>query len=131
MPKGHRSFEDVEVDTHVGAKLRQARVLKNLTQIGLADLVDLAFQQIQKYEKGANRIGASRLWKFSQILEVPVTYFFEGLESEARMNIHDVDTAETDRRKSLELVRNFYAIKNGRAREAAYHLIRDMAKSAG
>ncbi len=131
MPKSHRSLKDVEVDAHIGAKLRQARILKHFTQSSLADLVGLTFQQIQKYENGKNRIGGSRLWKLSQILEVPVPYFFEELESDTRMNVQDVDTAETTRRKSLELVRNFYAIKNERAREAAYKLIKDMAKSDG
>ena len=128
MPKSHRNLKEVEVDAHVGAKLRQARILKNLTPTKLANLLSLTFQQVQKNEKGANRIGASRLWKLSQILEVPVSYFFEGLESETRMNVHDVDAAKTNRRKSLELVRNFYAIQNERAREAAYQLIKDMAK---
>lgn len=129
MPRERRSAEDAEVDAHVGAKLRQVRILKNKTQMGLARLVGLTFQQLQKYEKGANRIGASRLWHLSQILDVPVSYFFEGLDRGMRINIHDGYAEETNRRKSLELVRNFHAIRDERVREAAYQLIKDLSKS--
>ena len=131
MPDIRRSDEDIEVDVHVGLRLREARTLKKLSQTDLAKLVGLAFQQIQKYENGANRMGASRLWHLSQILELPVSYFFEGLESGKRLDADDAETAENIRRKSLELVRNFYAIKNDGMREAAYQLIRGMAKSGG
>jgi transcriptional regulator with XRE-family HTH domain len=124
-----RSEEDVQVDVHVGVKLRQARILKKLSQTKLGEVVGLTFQQIQKYEKGSNRIGASRLWKLSQILALPVSYFFEGLESGTRLTADDAEVAETNRRKSMELVRNFHSIKNERAREAVYQLIKKMAKS--
>ena len=103
--------------------------MKEFTQTKLGDVIGLTFQQIQKYEKGSNRIGGSRLWKFSQILEVPVSYFFEGLESGPRLNADDAEVALTTRRNSMELVRNFHSIKNERARKAAYHLIKDLAKS--
>ncbi len=131
MPTIRRNEQDIDVDVHVGLKLREARILKNLTQLDLGKLVGLAFQQIQKYEKGANRIGASRLWHLSEILELPVSYFFEGLESGNLVDADDAETAENIRRKSLELVRNFYAIKDDRVREAAYQLIKGMAKSGG
>ncbi len=131
MPTIRRNEQDIDVDVHVGLKLREARILKNLTQLDLGKLVGLAFQQIQKYENGANRIGASRLWHLSQILELPVSYFFEGLESGKLVDADDAETAENIRRKSLELVRNFYAIKEERVREAAYQLIKGMAKSGG
>ena len=124
-----RSEDDVQVDTHVGVKLRQARTLKKLSQTQLGEAVGLTFQQIQKYEKGSNRISASRLWKFSWILELPVSYFFEGLESGTRLTANDTEVAETNRRKSMEMVRNFHSIKNERTREAAYQLIKEMAKS--
>ncbi len=124
-----RSEDDVQVDTHVGMKLRQARTLKTLSQTKLGEAVGLTWQQIQKYEKGSNRISASRLWKFSRILELPVSYFFEGLESGTRLTADDTEVAETNRRKSMELVRNLHSIKNERTREAAYQLIKEMAKS--
>ncbi len=129
MPPIRRTGQEVEVDAHVGLRLREARTLKKLSQTDLGKLVGLTFQQIQKYENGANRIGASRLWHLSQILELPVSYFFEGLESGKRVDADDAETAENIRRKSLELVGNFYAIKEERVREAAYQLIKGMAKS--
>jgi transcriptional regulator with XRE-family HTH domain len=66
------------VDVHVGNKLRQARLMGSMSQTDLANGVGLTFQQIQKYEKGTNRIGASRLQQFCHILKVPPGYFFEG-----------------------------------------------------
>ena len=131
MPAIRRNEQDIEVDVHVGLRLREARTLKNWTQTELGERVGLSFQQIQKYENGANRIGASRLWHLSQILELPVSYFFEGLESGKRVDADDAETAENIRRKSLELVRNFYAIEDDQIREAAYQLIKGMAKSGG
>ena len=131
MPPIRRNSQDSEVDAHVGLRLREARTLKKWTQADLGKLVGLAFQQIQKYETGANRIGASRLWHLSQILELPISYFFAGLESGKRLDADDAETAEDIRRKSLELVRNFYAIEDDQMREAIYQLIKGMAKSGG
>ncbi|MEO0398150.1 MAG: helix-turn-helix transcriptional regulator [Pseudomonadota bacterium] len=68
------------VDLYVGKRLRQRRRLLGLTQQKLADAVSIRFQQIQKYESGANRISASRLWALAKALEVPVAYFFEGVD---------------------------------------------------
>ncbi len=129
MPKSRRSGQEIDVDVHVGLKLREARTLKKLNQTDLGKLVGVTFQQIQKYENGKNRMGASRLWHISQILELPVSYFFEGLESGKRLDADDAETAENIRRKSLELLRHFYAIEDDRMREAAYQLIKGMAKS--
>lgn len=68
------------IDLHVGRRLRARRRLLNLTQEKLASAVDIRFQQIQKYESGANRISASRLWTLARALDVSVGYFFEGLK---------------------------------------------------
>src|SRR5689334_4362799 len=68
------------VDVHVGARVRQRRTLLGMSQEKLGDALGLTFQQVQKYERGANRIGASRLHHVSQVLDVPVGYFFEDLE---------------------------------------------------
>ena len=125
----HRSEEEVAFDKHVGLKLRQARILSKISQSDLGELVDLTFQQIQKYENGTNRIGASRLWRFSQILEVPVSYFFEGLEEGNQLASDDPEVADSIRRKSMELLNNFYAIEDDKVREAIYQLIKDMSKS--
>ncbi len=64
------------VDKHVGNRLRQLRALRGITQTALADQIGVTFQQIQKYEKGADRISASRLWGISRVLDVPIASFF-------------------------------------------------------
>ena len=69
-----------EIDLHLGRRLRRRRRLLGLTQQQLADQVGVRFQQIQKYECGANRLGAARLWQLAEALNTPVNYFYEGLE---------------------------------------------------
>ena len=71
------------VDAHVGKKLKQIRTLRRLSQTEVARKLDLSFQQIQKYEIGSNRVAASRLFELSQILDVPPSYFFDGLHDNA------------------------------------------------
>jgi len=66
------------IDTHVGSRVRMRRMMLEMSQEKLGDALDLTFQQVQKYEKGTNRIGASRLQHISHILQVPVAFFFEG-----------------------------------------------------
>lgn len=68
------------VDIHVGKKLKHLRVLRGMTQTDVANGLNISFQQVQKYELGRNRISASRLFELSNILDVPPSYFFEGLE---------------------------------------------------
>lgn len=81
------------VDIHVGQKIRRRRWMTDMTQKQLADAVGIKFQQIQKYETGANRVSASRLFEISQALSVPVSYFFESIEG---ANENDTVTAGTD-----------------------------------
>lgn len=78
------------VDTHVGARLRLRRQVLKMSQEKLGEALGVTFQQVQKYERGANRIGASRLWKISQVLEIPVAFFFEGLEDGLFMEDPDI-----------------------------------------
>jgi transcriptional regulator with XRE-family HTH domain len=66
------------IDKHVGSRVRMRRMMLGMSQEKLGDALGLTFQQVQKYEKGTNRIGASRLQQISQILQVPVAFFFEG-----------------------------------------------------
>src|SRR5580698_7677721 len=74
----HRSRGATPVDAHIGLKIRARRNLLGLSQTELADAANISFQQVQKYEKGTNRVGASRLQQFSEALGVPPSYFFEG-----------------------------------------------------
>lgn len=67
------------VDVHVGTRVRLRRQILKMSQEKLGDNLGVTFQQVQKYERGSNRVGASRLWKMSQVLEVPISFFFEGL----------------------------------------------------
>ncbi|MCB2114007.1 MAG: helix-turn-helix transcriptional regulator [Parvularculaceae bacterium] len=106
------------IDLHVGARVRQRRRLLGMTQQRLADAVSIRFQQIQKYESGANRISASRLWSLSKALEVPVAYFFEGVDEEGRINGGHVDhggAAHADilqSKETIALIRAFYTMND-------------------
>ena len=127
------------VDIHVGARVRLRRTLTGLSQESLGAAVGLTFQQIQKYERGANRIGASRLYEFSKILEVPISYFFEDIPGEldthagryqAGLRDHGQDEIERDplvKRETLELVRAYYRIPSPRARKRLFELTKSLA----
>jgi transcriptional regulator with XRE-family HTH domain len=119
------------IDLHVGARLRQRRRLLGMTQQKLAESVKIRFQQIQKYESGANRISASRLWALSKALEVPVAYFFEGLDDRAnapaQTNGHHVAPADAFQNKeTIDLVRAFYTL-NDEPRRRLLDLARAMS----
>lgn len=106
------------IDLHVGNRVRQRRRLLGMTQQALAEAVSIRFQQIQKYESGANRISASRLWSLSKALRVPIHYFYDGLADEAAVTLetangdHDA-TVEIDpfqNNDTVALVRAFYTL---------------------
>ena len=108
------------IDVHVGRRLRARRRLLGLTQEALASAVDIKFQQIQKYESGSNRISASRLWSLAKALEVPVSYFFEGMngsEPELDRDLRDEYAFENlpvaeilDEKETIDLVRCYYQL---------------------
>jgi len=103
------------IDLHVGNRVRQRRRLLGMTQQRLADSVSIRFQQIQKYESGANRISASRLWTLSQALEVPISYFFEGVDEGAYASGVDSSGVSTDvfqNKDTIALVRAFYTMND-------------------
>ncbi|MFC7705254.1 helix-turn-helix domain-containing protein [Plastorhodobacter daqingensis] len=97
------------VDAHVGKRIRHRRWMVGMTQQQLADAVGIKFQQIQKYETGMNRVSASRLWDIANTLNVPIAFFFEGLEGEAAQ-LMAVDGDIMGDKEALELVRSYYAI---------------------
>ena len=130
------------VDVHVGSRLRLRRTLLGISQEKLGDAVSLTFQQIQKYERGANRIGASRLFEFSRILDTSISYFFEdmpksvadsyksetqGLSDQIQENI---DGDPMVRRETLELVRAYYKITDPRVRKRIYELVKAVSQKA-
>ncbi|MHB8528393.1 MAG: helix-turn-helix domain-containing protein [Caulobacteraceae bacterium] len=100
-----------EIDTHLGRRLRRRRRLLGLTQQQIATACGVRFQQIQKYECGANRISAARLWQIAVALEVPVDYFFDGLrEGEAQPCAREpaeIHTPAPGRKETLDLVRAY------------------------
>jgi transcriptional regulator with XRE-family HTH domain len=106
------------VDVHVGKRVRHRRWMVGMTQQQLGDIVGIKFQQIQKYETGMNRISASRLWDIAQALDVSISFFFEGFETEG----HEGASALPERgdlladKEALELVRSYYAIPEAQRR---------------
>lgn len=94
-----------EVDSHVGALVRERRVALGMSQQNLAAAIGLTFQQVQKYEKGANRIGASRIMQIANALEVPPTFFFDGAPTAARIGQNN--------QSSIRYVDDFVASKDG------------------
>jgi len=130
-----------DIDLHVGRRLRQRRCLLGLTQQKLAEAVGIKFQQIQKYESGANRVSASRLWALAHALEAPVSYFFEGLpkpETPTASGVnghHHPEHVEHDHeptiapevlseKETIELVRAYYTLD-----EAPRRRLLDLAKT--
>ena len=129
------------VDIHVGSRVRLRRTLLGLSQEKLGEAVGLTFQQIQKYERGANRIGASRLFEFSRILDVPVSFFFDDMDDRARLAQGDevlglADQPQTPlepdpltRRETLELVRAYYRITDPQVRKRLFELTKSLGSS--
>ena len=132
------------VDVHVGARLRQRRTLLGMSQEKLGEAVELTFQQIQKYERGANRIGASRL---SQLVQArgtnAVCYFFEEMPGEVQKtrgdyaapeNSEKLESVQTSdpmaRRETLELVRAYYRIEDPKVRKRIFELTKSIANAA-
>lgn len=104
------------IDAHVGQRIRHRRWMVGMTQQQLGEAVGIKFQQIQKYETGTNRVSASRLWDIARVLDVAISFFFEGMSAElADEHAGRTDTAETQGdmvsdREAAELVRSYYAI---------------------
>jgi len=126
------------VDIHVGNRVRQRRTLLGLSQEKLAAALDLTFQQVQKYERGANRIGAGRLYELARALDVPVTYFFEDLD-DSSPNVQATTEGANggayqgdpmSQRETLLLVRAYYAIPEAGVRRRMLDLMRSMGEHA-
>ncbi len=125
------------IDGHVGGRVRQRRMLLGMSQEMLGKAVGLTFQQIQKYERGINRIGASRLFTLSKVLNVPISYFFEDMPralaaagAKARGFADSTATYEADpmaNRETAELVRAYYRIQDPKQRRRVLELLRSMA----
>jgi transcriptional regulator with XRE-family HTH domain len=121
------------VDLHVGARLRYRRMLLGMSQEALAGRLGLTFQQIQKYEKGQNRVGASRLWRLAQALDAPVGYFFEDLPDApaegASRDPRPLDFVSSP--EGLDLNLAFERIGDGATRRKVVDLVRALAGERG
>jgi transcriptional regulator with XRE-family HTH domain len=130
------------IDVHVGARVRLRRTLLGLNQEKLGDAIGLTFQQVQKYERGANRIGASRLFDLSRVLDVPISYFYEAMDDEVRDQSpgqlharneepapYEAGSDPLSRRETIQLVRNYYQITDETARRGVFELTSTLAKA--
>lgn len=136
-PTSDQENEPHPIDVHVGAQLRRARLLAGLSQGQVASAAGISFQQLQKYERGVNRISASRLYEVASILRVPVSYFFDAIPGANIANsLPDEDHAPAGmdngqtagRREIIELVRAYMAIEQRSVRNAARSLLEELAK---
>ena len=126
------------VDQHVGSRVRLRRMLLGMSQERLGESMGLTFQQVQKYEKGVNRIGASRLFQISKILDVPVQFFFEEaphVEPRTSPGLAEPDTEAfilefLNSREGLELNRAFVKIADPKVRKSVVDLVRALSAGA-
>lgn len=135
------------IDTHVGSRVRLRRTLMGMSQERLGEALGLTFQQVQKYERGVNRVSASRLFDLSRVLDVPISFFYDDMPpalaaayggqagshgarramgfSDAQDGFGNDDTL--NRRETLELVRAYYRITDGGVRKRVFDLIKSLA----
>ncbi len=131
------------VDIHVGARVRMRRKLLGMTQTGLGDALGLTFQQVQKYERGMNRIGSGRLYDLARVFDVSVEHFFEdmppevaasSLATKGRSRMKKLPSYEPNpmaKRETLELVRAYYKIEDANVRKRLYQFTKAMGADAG
>ena len=129
------------IDVHVGSRIRLRRTLLGMSQERLAEAIGLTFQQVQKYERGANRVGSSRLFDLSRVLDVTVSYFFEdmapGVQEKTPSKLMglahppapDYEPDPMAKRETLELVRAYYKIGDPAVRKRIFELTKSIAKS--
>jgi len=135
------------IDVHVGNRVRLRRTLLGMSQEKLGTLLGLTFQQVQKYERGTNRVGASRLWDIANVLNVPVSFFYEDMSKDTeslsprmfsipqeRMDVLAEEKEEFSidpmkRQETIELVKAYYKINNRVAAKNLFDLIVSMSKS--
>jgi transcriptional regulator with XRE-family HTH domain len=130
------------VDVYVGSRVRLRRTLLGMSQGKLGDAIGLTFQQVQKYERGANRVSSSRLFDLTRVLDVPVSYFFDEMSASTSarspgplrgMGNQKPLPFKLDpmaKRETLELVRAYYRITDARVRKRVFELTKTLAKAA-
>jgi transcriptional regulator with XRE-family HTH domain len=148
--RGEKESRPSPIDVHVGSRIRLRRTLLGMSQERLGEALGLTFQQVQKYERGANRVGASRLFDLSRVLDVPISFFFDdmpegsaapggglgsGLAGRRSFGFADQQDGFGDdllhRRETVDLVRAYYRISDPNQRKNIFTLIKSMAPDAG
>lgn len=133
MPRRKKLGPD-PIDVHVGGRIRLRRTLLGMSQEKLSEALGITFQQVQKYESGSNRVGASRLFNISRALGVPVSFFYEGFNggnaSQALLMAAENDAADISRlfetRETIDLVRAYYAIDDTAVRRKVYEMLKSL-----
>ena len=120
------------IDKHVGGRVRMRRMMLGMSQEKLGDALGVTFQQVQKYEKGTNRISASRLQQISQILQLPVTFFFEGAPGQPKTDGGGPSPAYVSdflaTKDGLALTKAFMQIKDAKLRRSIVNLVEEIAE---
>ena len=138
---GHGTGIPSPVDVHVGARVRVRRTLLGMSQTTLGDAIGITFQQVQKYERGANRISASRLFALSRVLDVPVEYFFDDMPTAVAATSPVVGGGKAKKppsyepdpmatRETMELVRAYYKIHDPQVRKRLFELTKALGAGA-
>ncbi len=141
VERNFRITNNNAIDMHVGKRVRLRRTLLGMSQEQLGAELNITFQQVQKYERGVNRISASRLWDISQILDVPISYFFDDMSENtmrssprwvSRGDVMDAMTSQQlkdpmARRETLELVRAYYTIEKPAVRKRIAEMVKSIA----
>jgi len=126
------------VDIYVGKRLRMRRTILGLSQEAIGNAIGVTFQQIQKYERGINRMGSSRLYDFAKLLGVPESYFFEGYDAESGVSLpypagmaedasSDFEHDKLTSRETLEMMRAYYRISDPQVRKRVFELVKSLA----
>ncbi len=136
------------IDKHVGKQLKSRRSLLGLSQEKLAESVGVTFQQVQKYERGTNRISASRLFTFSKILDVSIDFFYQGMDNNEKLsslhgmsdndqegfdstsaNIKKIPENLMSKKETIDVLKAYYSIEDEKKRKDFLTLIKSMAKN--
>jgi transcriptional regulator with XRE-family HTH domain len=137
--RGDKESRPNPIDMHVGSRIRLRRTLMGMSQERLGEQLGLTFQQVQKYERGVNRVGASRLYDLSRVLDVPISFFYDDMPESVGgpritgrgpVGFGDSQDAFGDdtlnRRETLELVRAYYRITDAGVRKRVFELIKSL-----
>ena len=138
LERTEREHRPSPIDVHVGSRVRLRRTLLGMSQEKLGEALGLTFQQVQKYERGTNRVGASRLYELTKVLDVDLAYFFEDLQdytggkgAERLRKLAEAQEAEERdplaKRETLEMVRAYYKIKEQSVRKRLFDMCKALA----